>query len=243
MRIALISDIHGNLVTLEAVLADIQRQTVDRIICLGDVATLGPQHHEVLARLKALECPCIRGNHERFLLYPESVYTYSDDPAIIDSIHWCLDRLSDAELDYVHSFQPFIRVALDAENSLLCVHGSPRSDLDNIMATTPSEELDAMLAGHKDTLIASGHTHAQMVRQHRGMMLLNVGSVGQPFEQPLQQGPPHALLHAEYGIVTWDNGSLGIELRRVPFDLDTVKRIVLASNIPLRAWLIAQYAQ
>jgi predicted phosphodiesterase len=61
MRVALISDIHGNLVSLEAVLADIDREGVDQIVCLGDVAGLGPQPREILARLQALGCICIMG--------------------------------------------------------------------------------------------------------------------------------------------------------------------------------------
>ncbi|MCA9955058.1 MAG: metallophosphoesterase family protein, partial [Anaerolineales bacterium] len=67
MRIALISDIHGNFVSLQAVIADIERQNVNEIIFLGDAATLGPQPHEVLQLLRQLGCPCIIGNHETYL--------------------------------------------------------------------------------------------------------------------------------------------------------------------------------
>ena len=68
MRIALISDLHANEVALGAVLADIKRVGVDRIICLGDVATLGPHPESVLQTLRDLGCPCIQGNHDAFLL-------------------------------------------------------------------------------------------------------------------------------------------------------------------------------
>ena len=71
MQIALISDIHGNYTALEAALADIDRRHVDAIICLGDVATIGPQPRQVLDKLKELGCPCILGNHESALLEPE----------------------------------------------------------------------------------------------------------------------------------------------------------------------------
>lgn len=70
MRIALISDIHGNLISLEAVLADIDREEADQIICLGDVATIGPQPREVVAKLKASGLTGITGNHESYLLNP-----------------------------------------------------------------------------------------------------------------------------------------------------------------------------
>ena len=68
MRVALISDIHGNSVSLEAVLADIERENVDQIICLGDISTLGPKPVEVMDRIRDLGCECILGNHDFFLL-------------------------------------------------------------------------------------------------------------------------------------------------------------------------------
>ncbi|MCB0291188.1 MAG: metallophosphoesterase, partial [Calditrichaeota bacterium] len=76
MKIALISDIHGNLTALEAVLADIRRRGADRIICLGDLATLGPQPREVIARLRELDCPGIMGNHDAALLHLEAAARY-----------------------------------------------------------------------------------------------------------------------------------------------------------------------
>lgn len=70
MRIAIISDIHGNLTALQAVLADIKLQKVDDIICLGDIVTLGPQPKEVLNALKELNCVIIKGNHDAAVVDP-----------------------------------------------------------------------------------------------------------------------------------------------------------------------------
>lgn len=78
MRIALISDLHGNTVALQTVLKDIQQAHVDRIVCLGDVATLGPRAHDVLSILADLQCVCIRGNHDDFLLDEELIKQYTD---------------------------------------------------------------------------------------------------------------------------------------------------------------------
>ncbi len=75
MRIALISDIHANEVALGAVLDDIERTGVDRVVCLGDVATLGPRPESVLDRIRQMDCPCIMGNHDAFLLDPELIHT------------------------------------------------------------------------------------------------------------------------------------------------------------------------
>jgi putative phosphoesterase len=232
MRIALISDIHGNLVSLEAVLADIHREQVDQVICLGDLATLGPQPREVLARLKALECPCVMGNHDSFLLDPGSLHEYTDSSQMVELVDWCASQLSEADLDYLGSLRPLIEIPLDTQATLLCFHGSPQSNVDRILATTPTAELDRMLAGHTATVMACGHMHVQMLRQHKGTLIVNVGSVGQPFEQRPFEDEPRLLPCAQYATVNWVNGALGIDLRWVPIDLDAVKQAVLTSAMP-----------
>ena len=230
MRIALISDIHANWVSLEAVLADIDREQVDQIVCLGDVAALGPQPREVVVRLEALECPCIMGNHDSHLANPDMVHEY--EPVVAEMTAWCAAQLSEADFDYLRSFQPLLEVPLDAQATLLCFHGSPRSNMDLIFATTPDAELDEMLAGHAATVMAGGHTHVQMLRQHKGVLIVNAGSVGWPLEQMPFEPPPRLLPWAEYTIVNWVGGVLGVELRRVPIDLDAVKQATLASDMP-----------
>ena len=104
MRIALISDLHGSEFALNAVLADIARTGVDQIICLGDVATLGPRPREVLARLAELRCICILGNHDEFMLDERLIRSYSEAPIIVEAVDWCRAQLSRAELDFIASF-------------------------------------------------------------------------------------------------------------------------------------------
>src|SRR5579864_7644495 len=95
MRIALISDLHGNEVSLRAVLDDVARVGVDRLICLGDVATLWPRPRQVLAMLRALGCDCILGNHDEFLLDPALIHTYTEAPVIVDAVDWCRRQRGD----------------------------------------------------------------------------------------------------------------------------------------------------
>ena len=130
MRTALISDIHGNLLSLEAVLADMEREQVDQVVFLGDLATLGPQPCEVVARIKSLNCPCIMGNHDTYLIDPSLLRTYTDEPWFLDTIDWCIQQLSDDDLAFISTFQPTLKVPLDwgdhRANSLRCFHGSPK---------------------------------------------------------------------------------------------------------------------
>jgi len=233
MRIALISDIHGNLVALEAALASIHQEEVDQIICLGDVATIGPQPHGVVARLKALGVTGITGNHESYLLNPERVgEDVNAPPWLGEMVDWCAGQLASRDLDYLRSFHSSIEIRFDAETCLLGFHGSPRSNTDIILATTPAAGLDEMLSGYRATIMAGGHTHVQMVRQHNGVMIVNVGSVGEPLEQMPVEATTRILPWAEYVIVSWANRTLGIEARRVPIDVKAVGQAVLASDMP-----------
>jgi predicted phosphodiesterase len=168
MRIALFSDIHGNLVSLEAVLADIDREQVDQIICLGDVAAMGPQPREVVARLKALGCPCVMGNHDLHVLDPHLAQEQSTWIAEVTA--WCTAQLAEADLDFVRSFRPLFEIPMDVHTKLLCYYGSPRSNVDRILSTTPVDELKEMLASHTGTVLAGGHNHVQMLRQHKKMV-------------------------------------------------------------------------
>ena len=123
MRIALISDIHGNAVAFEAVLADLQRAQPDQVICLGDVATLGPQPREVLAHLQALGCPCVMGNHDSALLDLDAIRNYIVLPGVEETVRWCARQLSPADLAYIGSFQPSLALSAGGGASLLCFHG------------------------------------------------------------------------------------------------------------------------
>lgn len=240
MRIALISDIHGNLVSLEAVLASIERQNVNEIIFLGDAATLGPQPHEVLQRIKALGCPCVIGNHETYLFKPALGLAYMQGTQWFnDVLSWCRARLTSEDYKFMRSFQPMLKVKLEGENTLICFHGSPRRHTDNILATTPSHELNEMLAGRRATVMAGGHTHVQMMRQHKGILLVNAGSVGMPFEQmPFGDHGPRVMPWAEYCIVTSENSAISVDLRRIPVDIHAIKQAGIDARMPeTSGWL------
>ena len=104
MRVALISDIHGNHVALDAVLADIDGAGVDQVICLGDVATLGPQPKEVVQKVRDLGCPCILGNHDAFLLDTALVHGYTGESDIVRAVDWARSQLTEEDLDFVKTF-------------------------------------------------------------------------------------------------------------------------------------------
>ncbi len=242
MRVALISDLHGNEVALRAVLEDIGRRNVDRIVCLGDVATLGPRPGFVLRTLRELGCPCILGNHDAFLLDPELIRSYTEVPVIVEAVDWCRAKLDDVDLEFLRGFESGLEIPFGGSATLRLFHGSPRSHMEDLLATTPPEDLDRSLMGHCAAVMAGGHTHIQMVRQHRGMLLVNPGSVGLPFKEYVAGQAPTLLRHAEYAIVEAAHGGVDVSLRRVPVDVAAMRDMVQATDNPLRGMLLQQYA-
>ena len=242
MRIALISDIHANEVALRAVVDDIKRVGVDQIICLGDVATLGPRPLAVLQMLRDLRCQCILGNHDEFLYNPGLIHAYTEAAVIVDAVDWCRAALSTQDLDLLRAFRPSLDISLDADVKILLFHGSPRSHMEDLLATTPPLALDEFLSGHSATVMAGGHTHIQMLRQHRGTLLVNPGSVGLPFKEYVAGRPPRVLAHAEYATIEAVRGAVSVELRRVHLDKGALRDAVAASDFPLRGMLLQEYA-
>lgn len=232
-RWAFISDLHGNLVALEAVLADIQRQAVDGLACLGDVATLGPQPRAVLHRLAALGCPCVAGNHDIFLLDFDQIHAYTQETWVMQAVQWCQAQLGEAEWNFLRTFQPQLTLQLSGRATVLCYHGSPRSAIEGLFADTPPGQVAAMLAGHAADLYVGGHTHAPMLRQWQGRWLVNAGSVGQAFAQlPGPDLAPRLLLVGHYALVTCRDETLEVAFRQVPLDLDALRQAAAASAWP-----------
>lgn len=231
------SDLHGNAVALEAVLRDARRVGFDRLVCLGDVATLGPRPTEVLARLKELGCSCLLGNHDEFMIAPELVEAYTPIPMLRASVHGTRERLSAAELAFIGTWQG----TLDLGDVFL-FHGTPRSNTEDLLVSTPDAVVDEALGGRKALVFAGGHTHLQMLRQHRGMLLVNVGSLGSPFREFAHRGPPVILAHAEYAIVEVEQGRASVDLRRVPLEKSELAAQVDGWDNPLASSLRAMYS-
>jgi predicted phosphodiesterase len=241
VRIALVSDLHGNEIAVEAVLEQIRHLGVDGVVCLGDVATLGPRPVEVLQRLQELRCPCVLGNHDAFLGRPELIQHYTRAAPVVEAIHWCRSLLTQEQIEWLGGLPAHLELALGGATTLLGYHGSPRSSTDDLLSTTPADELGRMFGGHEAAVMAGGHTHIQMLRQHRGTLVVNPGSVGLPFREYVGGGPPEILDHAEYAVVTATAGSISVDLRRVELAVATLRASLERSDLPLASMLLQQY--
>jgi putative phosphoesterase len=242
-RVALIADIHGNAVALEAVLADVHRRGADEIVCLGDVAAGGPQPREVLKRLRALGCSVVRGNADDWLLGSTPVEEDDDARRLRAIIEWARAQLSDVDLAYLESFVPTVELDLGRPHRLLCFHGSPQATSDRLLATTPEEELTRLFAGAAADVFAGGHTHIQLARRLGARLLVNPGSVGLPLHaagpgDPRAAGEPHVPRFGDYALIEAE-AALAVELRRVPIDSAALERVSHGSGMPDPDWWAA----
>lgn len=244
MRIGFISDIHGSFTALEAVLADIKKEGIDQLICLGDTVSLGPQPCEVLDALRDWKAVTIMGNHDQAILDPEHAADFEITSHLVPDLEWGVDRLSTTDMDYIRSFKPIHTVQFDNDIELLAFHGSPKSTTDLIVATTPQEKLDELLAGQKASVFIGGHSHIQMHRRNGKNLILNSGSVGNAFLYPFSPGnPPRLLPWAEYAIIEQDGTFLRSDMRRVYFDIEKLLGLVKTSGLPGTDWWFRQYAE
>jgi predicted phosphodiesterase len=241
MRIALISDVHGMAVALRAVLEDIDGQGCDEVVFLGDAATLGPDPAEVVELLVECRAVCVRGNHDEFVLEPATVRSYTEVAAIIDAVNWCRAQLSESHLRFLRTFVAVARRPFGTKG-LVAFHGSPRSCTQDLLATTDAAELDRHLAGVAADVWAAGHTHLQMLRQHRGSLLVNPGSVGMPFREYTGGKMPTILDHAEYAIAATGEAGVEVSLRRIPVDREETVARLRASSCPMAEQLLLHYA-
>ena len=228
MRLALISDVHGNLPALESVLDEIAREDVDEILCLGDVA-VGPQPGETLDRVRELACPVVLGNWDAYFIRGFPSHDTEIGRQLVEMGEWWADQLSYEQRAFIETFVDELE-----RPGLIAFHGSPRSYEDFIYATTPDEELMQMLDGTRAPMLAGGHTHFAMIRSFDGALVVNPGSVGLPFVK--QETVMRISPWAEYAIVEAGDGQLSVDLRRTAFDVESLLELIRASGMPHADW-------
>jgi putative phosphoesterase len=230
-RLAVISDIHGNGVALDAVLADLALHDVEQIVCLGDLAAGGPQPREVIARLRKLGCQAVRGNADGWLLDGLPAGCSEETRRLGEVVGWARGTLAPDDLDYLAGLPATLTVTVDGV-TLLCFHGSPRSEVESLLATTPEPELDQVFGAAEASVLAGGHTHLQLLRCYRDSLLVNPGSVGLPLgsltASPIGQPLP---AWAEYALVQEDGG-IEISFRRLPVDVEGLAAATAAMPCP-----------
>jgi len=228
VRLALLSDQHGNDVAFRAVLADVERLGVDEIVCLGDVVQGGTEPAQTLDRLAAVGCETVLGNADAFLL---EVPADSPEPVTerqLEVREWTLSQLGPSHLEQIRSFAPVVLRELEGAR-LLFFHGSPRSYDDVLLPELGGEALEPF-RGHDAALLAGGHTHLQWTRTIGDALYLNPGSVGISYDR--HADPPVLRPLAEWALVTVEGGTAAVEFRQAPYAAADVEATAKRSGRP-----------
>jgi putative phosphoesterase len=219
MRVAAIYDIHGNLPALEAVLEDIRREGVDRVVVGGDVFP-GPMARESLERLLRLDVPVhfILGNGDRLvrerIAGTEAIHL---PEAVREVIRWNADQLDRGHAERLAAWPPTFSLTMAGLGDLLFCHATPRNDTEIFTRQTDEGRLRAVFAGVTEPLVICGHTHMQFDRSIGNVRVVNAGSVGMPFGQP---GAYWLMLGA------------GLDLRHTRYDLAAAAQRIRATAYP-----------
>jgi putative phosphoesterase len=205
MRVAVVSDVHGNLPALEAVLAEIERESVDLIVSGGDISA-GPMPVECVDRLRGLgdRVVWVRGNADREEAMPARY---------AELARWVTAKLGPERRRFLVEAPASVRVGA----ALVC-HGSPRSDEEILTKVSPESRVAAALAGVEERLVVHGHSHIQYDREVAGHRVVCAGSVGAPYE-----GRPGAL---------WALVGDDVELRRTEYDVEAAAAALRATGYP-----------
>jgi putative phosphoesterase len=223
MRLAVMSDVHGNLPALQAVLEDLQHHQVDGIVVAGDF-TGGPQPVETMRLLRSLGAWMIRGNSDTALLR----YDAGDAPKAWRTsrqfalLRWGHRHVDKETLDFLRSLPEQRVVEIAGTAALRVVHGSPRDPTESIFPDRDPAILDLALAQTSEPVLVCGHTHIPWKVERHGRLALNPGAVC---------GPLNGDVCAQYAVLTWQDDHWQVQHHAVPYDLGKIRAAFQESGL------------
>jgi putative phosphoesterase len=244
VRVAALYDIHGNLPALEAVLADVRREGIERIVVGGDVLP-GPMPRETLACLLDLDIPVafIRGNGDREVRASRrGIDTGAVPEPFRAAMRWNAQQLRAEDEQAIDRWPATLRLPIDGLGDVLFCHATPRNDVDIFTRHTPDAALVAMFDEADAPVVVCGHTHMAFDRMIGGTRVVNAGSVGMPFGEPgaywLVLGPGVEPRHTSYDLT---DAAARIRATAYPGAAEFAERNVLRP--PTEAEILAAYAR
>lgn len=218
MKIGVITDIHNNVVALEAMLNIFEKNGCNEILCCGDIIGIGPYPEETVQRIMSLtNIKCVLGNHERYLIgglrppYPDGMYEGEAKHHL-----WEHGMLSDSSKKFIHQL-PYKLELVREGLKILVIHYSMNDNHEYVNYTqNPSlNDCNKIFAEYDADIIVYGHDHMSSFVQEKGKMYVNCGSLGCPhrFEG-----------EAKGGIITIDDGKAEFDMMIANYDINQVIR-------------------
>lgn len=220
MRVAVLSDIHGNAHALDRCLDDLaSRGGADAIVAAGDLCLDGPKPKRVLKRLRDIGARLLRGNTDRMIAEGPAA---QDDPEDARAVAWTRERIGGEWTRRLGELPPSLAFG-EGEDGLLICHANPKNDDEHVWPDAYDDTLERLFGDVPQRTVAFGHLHLAYVRVWRGRTLVNVASAGLPKDGDAQ---------AHYAILTQRGGGWEVQSRRVRFGVEKVARQLRKSGIP-----------
>lgn len=216
-ELVIVSDIHGNLDALHAIMKNISHKS---IYCLGDLVGYGANPNEVIEWARENSVKCVMGNHEYAVITGDASWF---NPDAQRAIFWTRSNLKRENLDFIRKLPKRIEPKID-DVKILFVHGSPNDPIfEYVMPETHGDLFDYYLSNNDVNVIGLGHTHITFVYKSDKGIIFNPGSVGQP-----RSGDNRAC----YAILTVDKGDIQIEHKFVEYDIESAVNKIVKANLP-----------
>ena len=225
MKIAFISDIHGNAIALEKVLDDIQKKSIEQIMVLGDLCYRGPEPKRSIALIRSLDTKVIKGNADEWVV--RGVQQGEVPDKVIDMMNrerdWTVSRLEQSDLDYLKKLPVEIKMVVN-NVAIHAFHATPNSLFEVIPPHADDETIQLKLMSATDSNIyIYAHIHKPYIRYLNGKIIMNIGSVGLPFD---------GLNMASYATVEIEGETITTTIERVRYDVELVAEQYMSMNYP-----------
>lgn len=224
MKIAFISDIHGNAVALDTVLEDLTRNQVDKICVLGDLCYRGPEPKRSLDLVRSLETDVIKGNADEWVVRGVLKGEVPDKALELMNTerNWTVSKLGPEDLDYLQSLPTEIKFEHEGI-SVHAFHATPDSLFEVVLPDVEDSVAQSKLMPEGAQVYVYAHIHKPYIRYINGKVIMNIGSVGLPFD---------GMAKSSYGLVEIENGRLRTSIQRVDFDQEKVVELYQRETYP-----------